>query len=331
MSIATSNIGQTTHMNNLLRALRGQMSTTQSQLASGLKSQTFSGLGTDATISVSLRGDVGRMDTYISNINTALGNTEIMDKAMNNVATSARETLTMLVGQMRGGDPVSESVNISAANALETVQNLLNTSLNGRLLFAGDAVQDAPMTDTTTPNTNVQAEIAAWIAGTQDSATTIANINAFTDAQIGLSAGLAAAGTTTVRVDDGLTVDYTVKANNQGFTNILKGLAIAANLDFNSADVDGYWDLYDTAMSLIDTGARALDIDVANLGLAANAMESAATRHEQTKVVMQDMIGKVEDVDTAEVLTRLQNMQTQLEISYRIIASMQETSLVNYL
>ena len=95
--------------------------------------------------------------------------------------------------------------------------------------------------------------------------------------------------------------------------------------------MEGYWALYDSAMGLIDSGSRALDVDVANLALASNAMDDAASRHEETKVVMDKMIGQVEDVDTAEILTRLQNMQTQLEISHRIISSMQETSLVNYL
>ncbi|HAU29976.1 MAG TPA: hypothetical protein DCW68_07725 [Rhodospirillaceae bacterium] len=331
MSIATSNIGQTTHMNALLRNLRGQMSTAQSQLASGLKSESFSGLGTDATISVSMRGDLARMDTYISSINTALGNTEIMDKAVNNMTSSARAVLTTLVGQLRGGDAVSESVNISAANALDSIQNLINTSLNGRLLFAGDAIESAPMADEDALNTNIQAEMAAWQAGTQDAATTIANIDAFSDTDIGLSGGLAAAGGTTVRVDDNLTVDYTIKANNDGFKDIMKGLAIIENLEYKSNDVEGYWALYDSAMGLIDSGSRALDVDVANLALASNAMDDAASRHEETKVVMDKMIGQVEDVDTAEILTRLQNMQTQLEISYRIISSMQETSLVNYL
>jgi len=331
MSISISNIGQSTRMNSLLGSLRSAMLTAQTQLASGRKSESFSGLGTDSIVSLSLRGDVRRLDTYVESIDAAMGNTEIMDKAMNAMTAAARDVFATLAGQLRGGDAPSQSVNISAQNALETVQNLLNTSLGGRLLFGGDAVQTAPMADADAVNTNVQAEIAAWLAGSQDAAATIANIDALGDTELGLSAGLAAAGGLTVRADDGLSVDYTVKANNDGFTDLIKGLSLIANLDFNSNDVDGYWQIYDAAMNLIDNGARSVDVEVADLALSTNALEDAKSRHEDTKVVMDRMIGDVEDVDTAEALTRLQTLQTQLEVSYRAIASLRDLSLVNYL
>lgn len=331
MSISVSNAGQSTRMNSLLRSLRNDISQSLAQVSSGKKAETFSGLGNDAGTALSLRNGVNRIDSYMTNITTALSRTKVMDSAMSSINTTARDVFTTLSAQNRGSDALSSSVNLEAANALETVQSLLNTPLENRYVFSGDAVDVIPVADNTVIDTNVQAEISAWMAGSQDAATTIAHIEAFTSADLGISADVASAGSVVAWADDGISVDYTVKASNEGFSGILKGLAVISNLTFNSSDVDGYWEIYDAAMGFIDSGASNVDLDVAGLALQANTLDDAQARHENTTAVYKEMIGKIEDVDTAEALTTLQNLQTQLEICYRTIATMRDLSLVNYL
>jgi flagellin-like hook-associated protein FlgL len=48
-------------------------------------------------------------------------------------------------------------------------------------------------------------------------------------------------------------------------------------------------------------------------------------------VILRAQIGEVEDVDMAEVTSRLQLLQTQLEMSYRLIANLREMNLARFL
>ena len=141
------------------------------------------------------------------------------------------------------------------------------------------------------------------------------------------------AGVRQIRADDGRDIDYTVKAYNSGFSDVVRGLTLVSNLPAptNDAEREKYWTLVSGAIDLLDRGAKQIDTDQGALGSRANTINNLISSHEDMSLTMENYIGSVEDVDIAEASTRLQQLQAQLQISYNVIASLKDLSLVNFL
>ena len=68
-----------------------------------------------------------------------------------------------------------------------------------------------------------------------------------------------------------------------------------------------------------------------SLGAAEQRLDAARERHQDVAVVLRAQLASIEEVDMVETLTRLQATQTQLEASYRAIASAEELTLARFL
>jgi flagellar hook-associated protein 3 FlgL len=81
----------------------------------------------------------------------------------------------------------------------------------------------------------------------------------------------------------------------------------------------------------LQSAHKTLEEERGALGVAEQRLATVKERHADVTVVLKTRISGVEDVDMAEVAARLQLLQTQLEMSYRLIASLRDMNLARFL
>lgn len=332
MTISVSSLGQNQHIRTILRDVKTEVNRTQIEISTGKRAQQFSGLDLESGRSIDLRADFNRIDSYTTSINLAQGRATVMDNAMDRITEVARDVFVTTNQFPLSGEPPMDVIRDEARKALDVVRQVLNTSTGGRFLFAGTDIANAPIdaANAAAFDTTVQGEITAFLGG-QSGAVTLANVNGLTDAALGHSGTLAAAGPVSVRIDDNLDADYTVRADDQGFGDIMRGLALLANLEYDPAREADFFQIYTGASQLIDQGATRIDTAQAQLGLTRQIMDETQVKHEQSQGVIEGFIADVEDADIAQAATDLSNLQSQLEAIFSTTASLRDLSLVNFL
>lgn len=328
---SVSNTGQALHMRSLMASLRGKISATQEQTVTGLKAQTYGGLGTAAFGSLSLRAQLSRIESYKTAIHQVAPRTEIMNESMLKITQVARDMIAEVAKYPRNDALPIDLLNNAAGNALSVVQQQLNSQIGGRYLFAGTDVDTPPMADPDAMGTSLATLMAGFAAGTATAADVVTGAVAVTDGAAGYSAALATTGNVVVRADEDYDVDYTILADAGGFQDIMRGLSILQNIDVTSNNRAEFWTLVDSATGLIGSGARAVDQEGAKLGAKMKILEDIGIRHEQSEGIATKFLGDVEEVDIADAITRLQTLQTQLQAAYESMSLLRELSLVNYL
>lgn len=117
------------------------------QLTTGKKSETLSGLGLDAARSVDLRDQQARIGAYQKNIDLVQTRTEVMDTTMRRIGTLVDNVMSDLIRLDGTAFQDPTIVKQNARNALSQIQGLLNTKVEGRYLFAGSDLDNAPIRD----------------------------------------------------------------------------------------------------------------------------------------------------------------------------------------
>jgi flagellin-like hook-associated protein FlgL len=140
------------------------------------------------------------------------------------------------------------------------------------------------------------------------------------------------------RVEYGVLANRNARAVSAGETtgswtrDLLRGLATLAALDPAQAQLgQDFTDLVGTAREGLRSAAGALAVEQGALGQVEARLEAARVRHEEASAVLAGQLAAVEEVDMAETLTRLQATRSQLEASYRAIASLGGLTLAQFL
>ena len=247
--VSISDNAQNAYLQSLLSSVKDQLNTTQAQVSSGIKSDTFAGLGAAATYSsLSLRSQANQLTTFSSNIAAVTTVTNSMDAALGSVASSARSVMTALQEPTQSGDPGMNVFNTQASGALSSIQSLLNTQVSGRYIFSGAATQTAPIANTSTLNTTVSATLANFASGsisaddvlsslntsgvTATATSTINGVGAVngvigvvggagytTAPTVTLSGGGGTGATATATVKNGVITGYTITSPGTGYTS----------------------------------------------------------------------------------------------------------------
>lgn len=131
-------------------------------------------------------------------------------------------------------------------------------------------------------------------------------------------------------VDRGVTLAVGARANEAPFRAVLAGLAALAAGPEQS--VAAFQATADRAAGLLPAmaGAAGREI-VTEIGIARQSMAQARERHAQVGAVMTAALGAVEDAPLEEISVALLSLQTRLQASYQVTASLGRLSLANYL
>lgn len=330
-------LGQTTAQNNRLKDLGTELSELERQITTGKQYDTLAGFGGVTAQSVQLtRIDSSSIQTYLSNITVVNNRIQQMNQAMQSAQGVAQQVVDSITSALQTSSADVPSIVALAKNALSFVEDLANLNIDGRYLFAGSDTTSQPFSDSATLNANMQTEMTNWLNGTNTTAQFQSNVDAFSTAQLGLNPALTSAGGVTARIDTSTNIDYTVKADQDGFQQIIAALGLMANMQVpnSGTDVPTTTDL-DQMLTHVSQMAKGgidqLTSAQTRLATQSTLVASIQNDHNQDATTLANLTQTMEGTDTTTAIAKLQSLQTQLEASYNVTSSMTKLSLVNFL
>ena len=134
-----------------------------------------------------------------------------------------------------------------------------------------------------------------------------------------------------VRIDNGIDLQYGLRADNPAIRKILDALFALATTDLDTSNVTGFREIARLAADDLNTGRSMIGDLGAELGVKENVLDTTETRHKDFIVVTETQLDQVENVDMADTVSRLTQTQTNLEASFKLLASVRSLSLANYI
>ena len=304
---------------NALRTQRN-VNDLQIQIASGKKTQSFSGIADDAGRLVNLKSELSQAEQFIQNITITEKRLDLMAFAIDEIEDIARKARTDFASALNGGAADEMQLSLLAQASLDQVVEVLNTKDDSRFLFGGGAVQTKP----------VNLSNAAYTAPAPGSPPTFVQT-----VETGYYQGDAVVQST--RADDGLSVAYGINADESAFEKLIRTLDNVSNVTFTDPITAQEKTFLTDAMAelteLIDNNGtdKTLTDLRADVGLDRVVLDSIRDKHNDFLQFSQNSIAEIENINAAEVVTALNFEQIQLEASFTTIARIQTLSLSNFL
>jgi flagellar hook-associated protein 3 FlgL len=357
-----STLGQALDQMERLNALQSKLSTLQGQIATGHKGNTYMALGSGADGALGsqrARSNYSKLDTYITNITIADRRMSIMTNALSEMRAQAGNVQAALGLQpAEGTDTDIETVGKQADTVMQFLTTLVNSKDGNRYLFAGADSDTQPLNGTSTMDTYEQSQINDWVNGTITTDQLIQSYRDQTkldDSTLGYSPTLAS-GTTkgvSVRTDDNTEVDYTVLGNTSSIRDVLTSISMIKNLTLTlnkitsdpsdppgtktapgattSEQSQNFYKVYNDLQDMLTKALGKLDLTNENLTQTQAQVEAVSDNHKTDQATLQGISSDIENVDLNEAAVQLNSLQTQLEASYRVTATLSQLSLVNFL
>lgn len=223
------------------------------------------------------------------------------------------------------------AVSAEARQAFGTAVTVLNTRIGDRALFSGIKTDTSPLCDAET----ILAALETAVGGAASVSDVTAAIDGWFDAPEGFAAVAYQGGSQLepYSVAAGEEAELTITANDTTLRQTLKGLAMAALLDRGmlATQPEARVKLASSAADiLLQNQIDRTDLS-ARLGTTEAKIANAAARNTAETTSLQMARNALTSVDPFETATKLQNVQSQLEMIYTLTARMSRLSLVNFL
>jgi len=139
-----------------------------------------------------------------------------------------------------------------------------------------------------------------------------------------------------VKVDDSISVAAGVRADEQGLVQTLKTFAALAVETFDPNDVNGsqrYNEIKERTSNELSfiNGAQSPREIVTELTIAKTTAGQAAERHKISDALIKDTIGEKENADIYEVSAQILALQVRIEASLQVSASISQISIINFI
>ena len=302
-------VGTLGHSQFLIKEmLRNQfkVASDEQKVASGHRAPDYRGLARDAATLLGSKAIAARTEEYIKQ-NRELGlRLEIYNSSVQGVADSAqhlREEVLKAVGQQTGVG-LREQLN----NTFSQIVELLNRQFDGKYIFGGTRTDVRPV------DLDAPADLIALGSASL----------AFQNNQIQAAA----------RIDDNNSITYGMLADDVGgdIMTVLKNI-----LDYDNATPFGQTltaadeTFLTSQISLLSNAVADLNDLVAGNGVNMKQVESTSSRQDKELTSLKIFISDIEDVDIAEAISRLNQDQVALEVSYQVLGTLQKLTLTDYL
>ncbi|HVV41677.1 MAG TPA: hypothetical protein VHC94_11495 [Nitrobacter sp.] len=225
-----------------------------------------------------------------------------------------------------GATPAATAANLQTALS-SSIGTLANTSL-----VAASAVQatndffgSPPLRVNVTP----PATLATATSQTDGTANTVAWYT-------GNTSTTSARASSTARVDQSITVQYGMQANEQAIVTQLKAVAVMAAFSAPATGTNSAGQISAlndrVAQNLTaQPGQQTIQDIQTDLANAQTVMKDATSRQTLTQATLQDVVDQAENVSTDQVASQLLALQTNLQASYQTTSMLSQLSLVKFL
>ncbi|MBS0248514.1 MAG: flagellar biosynthesis protein FlgL [Proteobacteria bacterium] len=262
--------------------------------------------GDSLTLRLNLPDGTNTSITLTATTDSPPGPNQFTIGATSDVTTSNLQTaLTTALG-------TAAKTSLTAASAVQASNEFFNADANNPPLRV-----NGPPFDTATSLTNgTSANTVIWYTG-----------DAGTDP---------ARSTATAQIDTSMTVNYGMRASEQGLRSIVQSAATLAAVTISSSDPNGValsQELNSRVSAQLSgpPGTQTLQDIQTDLAGAQISIKAATSRHQQQNSTLQEYLTQIEGVSNEEVGAQILTLQTRLQASMQVTARMYQTSLVNYL
>ena len=346
---------------NLVQTEQDRIAKLTYQVDTSQKSESLSGYGTQANQLLNLQSAQSTEKSYVANNTQTSTYLSAYDQSLSQLSSDA----TKLIGSLDAftvTDPSAVSNLKALVSGLQVdVAATLNTQIGGRFLYGGTRYTTQPVgnlstlptpaivpavppstTPTVTPLTVAQVPLptpqtvpATLPLPPYDTQAAALNSATPTAAQLTAATQTYQSQTTTIATNQ--QINYGVSSNNVAFQHLVYALQCAqAATTSTGANQQAYIQQAASEVQAAlsgtpgtsETGIQGLQD--AN-GTAETLVANANTVHNQTLATLQSQITTITQVDPATVATELSAAQTQLEGSYKVVSSVLNETLLNYL
>lgn len=253
----------------------------------------------------------------------------VVGRVGDTIATLAPE---LLVAADLNPNGLETTVGREAGNAFEATVSAINTRFAGRSLFSGITVNASPLSDAET----MMADLRAAVAGQ----TTAAGVTAVVNAWFGPGGDFETVhyqGSTTplapFHLADGVSVTLSGTASDARLRDVLEGLALGAlltdgPLSGNIAELKALSQDAGQALLSAQSGLQELS---AEIGSAEASIEQITVRNRTATAALELARNDIVEADAYETASRLEVLQSQLELLYAVTARTSELSLAAFL
>ena len=316
--------------------LQKQMTDLQRQISSGVKSKDYKGYNIDSLRLQNARIELKSIEKYQYNIDTGGSKIRQMLIGVNEIEAQTDTVLDSIALLPEEGDVDISNLKKLTENTLDIVKDILNTKLGDDYIFSGSDIKSAPLENPDNLVDRVQTQVTAWLDGTIDADTFLDNIGGYTDSQIGYSLGVQSSSTVAVRADDNFEVDYTVKASDAAYRDIIMGLTAITEIEFpddtvDLAERDDFYKIINTLYDRVRGGIDSLRDDQIKLSSAEAAIGRKSEAHKDENAFLVTTVENIQSIDPAETIVRFQSLQTSLEASYQATSIISSLSLARLL
>jgi flagellin-like hook-associated protein FlgL len=145
-----------------------------------------------------------------------------------------------------------------------------------------------------------------------------------------------ARSTAIARADDALSLNYGMRANEQGLRRTMMSMAVFAATTFSSTDPnagDAYAELRTRIAGQLEgpTGQQKIADIQGELAGVQTALKSSNDRHEQTTATLSQVVEDVEGAPTEKVAAQILTLQTTLQATLQTTSMLLQTNLLKYL
>jgi len=314
------------------------------ELSLGRHADVGLALGYQTGYTISLRQDMAELDALID----SNADVKIRIDATSAALASMRETAEKFRASLISG-PVSDrnmSVLQSEATAnLDALLGDLNKQVNGQYIFGGVNTQELPMKDfASNAKTAIEAAFTGHFGFAPGDAAaegiTIAQMDAFLDGPFAdlfedpaWSDNWTNASPKVIQssVSTSDRIETSISAQEAGFRNLAKSYTMIMAIGLDAFHTDTRKHIVDRVITSISLGATQVADQEAKIGSAKNLMTTSNERMELQKVIFEERLAKFEGVDPAEAKIRVDQLATQIQVSYQLTAQLKSLSLINYI
>lgn len=289
-------------MTNAIQRAQARLATSQQNLATTKKANTFADLGNESVRNLSAHSMLARQNaesTVAKRVQTTLSLYDAQLSGIDSSTESLRQSILTALGNGQ-----TSGLQATIDGAFEQYRNALNATEGGVAMFGGTQTDGPPF------KPNKLADLVG-----------LSSTDAFADDGVVASA----------RVADGVDVPYGIGATAAGsglytaFQSLAQAGTIGATLTPAQKTALG------TVVEQLQTGLGSLRAVNAENGRRTSQIENVINSGEQRKTLLTGVIGANEDADLGQVATDIAQQKTILEASYSVFSQLSGLSLVQYL
>ncbi len=291
---------------NIQRAQARQHEAGQ-QVSSQVKANDYKGYSRSAEVLTAMRGVQTKVNGFIDQTKSLGAKLELQANGLSQVSEAtknARESIADAVAT-NNGTTVMQQLQGYFTDAISG----LNTKYGGKYLFAGGMVDDKPVTS------GLLSDLTAAPAVTDLFNNDGFKASSRLDENVSLQTGILASDVATPLFTQLKTIQAYVEANGP-FTGDLT----VAQSDFLKSTLDDFDTTYDDLTAI-----------EAQNGVMQNRADDAQKALSDRSTMLEAMTGDITDVDLAEAVTNLEQVQLSVQASAQVFASLRGSSLLDIL